>query len=206
MKQAMIDYVKNTKNDEYYTPREAVYPLLKYLDKTKIYWECTDFGDSNITKVLIENGYKVIATRKDKFDFLKDYPLFDFDAIITNPPYSLKDKFLKRCYELSKPFALLLPITALEGKERGKLYKENGLELIVLDKRINFMKEKKNVWFNTSWFCYKICDKQLNFEKVGVEICMSNKTSDKNVANIEVIEGFIIELKDFGLNKINPFI
>ena len=30
---------------------------------------------------------------------------------------------------------------------------------------------------------------------------MINKGSDKNVANIEVIEGFIIELKDFGLNK-----
>ena len=30
---------------------------------------------------------------------------------------------------------------------------------------------------------------------------MSNKTSDKNVANIEVIEDFILELKSFGLNK-----
>ena len=30
---------------------------------------------------------------------------------------------------------------------------------------------------------------------------MSNKTSDKNVANVEVIEDFILELKSFGLNK-----
>ena len=30
---------------------------------------------------------------------------------------------------------------------------------------------------------------------------MSNKTSDKNVANIEIIENFILELKDFELNK-----
>lgn len=169
MKKAMVDYKKNEINDEFYTPREAIYPLLKYLDKSRIYWECTDFGDSNIRKVLVENGFKVIATKKEEFDFLKDDPLFKFDAIITNPPYSLKDKFLKRCYELGKPFALLLPITALEGKERGKLYKEKGIELVVLDKRINFMK-KKNVWFNTSWFCYKICNKQLNFEKVVVRI------------------------------------
>lgn len=170
MKRAMINYVKNTKNDELYTPKEAIYPLLKYLDKSKIYWECTDFGDSNIRKVLVENGYKVIATKKEEFDFLKDDPLFKFDTIITNPPYSLKNQFLKRCYELDKPFALLLPITSLEGKTRGKLYREKGIELVVLDKRINFMKEKKNVWFNTSWFCYKICNKQLNFEKVGVDI------------------------------------
>lgn len=30
---------------------------------------------------------------------------------------------------------------------------------------------------------------------------MSNKTSDKNVANVEVIEDFILDLKSFGLNK-----
>ena len=82
----------------------------------------------------------------------------------------MKNQFLKRCYELDKPFALLLPLTALEGKERGKLYKEKGIELEVLDKRINFMKEKKNVSFNTTWFCYKICNKELNFEKVGADI------------------------------------
>lgn len=167
MKQAMINYIKNEKNDELYTPREAIIPILKYLDKDKIYWECTDFGDSNIRKVMVENGFKVVSTRKEEFDFLKDDPLFKFDVIITNPPYSTKNKFLKRCYELNKPFMLLLPLTALEGKERGKLYRQNGIELIVLDKRINFMKEKNNVWFNTSWFCYKICNKPLNFEKVG---------------------------------------
>ena len=166
MKQAMIDYMQKEKNDELYTPREAIEPILKYLDKDKIYWECTDFGDSNIRKVLVENGFKVIATRKEEFDFLKDDPLFKFDVIITNPPYSIKDKFIKRCYELDKPFMLLLPLTALEGKERNELYKKYGIEIIVLNKRINFMKNKNNVWFNTSWFCRGIADKQLNFEEV----------------------------------------
>ncbi len=166
MKQAMINYIQKEKNDELYTPREAIDPILKYLDKNKIYWECTDFGDSNITKVLKENGFKVISTNKEQLDFLVDEANFEFDVIITNPPYSLKNEFLKKCYEYKKPFLLLLPITALEGKQRSKLYKENGLEIIVLDKRINFMKNKKNVWFNTSWFCNKVCKKELNFEKL----------------------------------------
>lgn len=87
--------------------------------------------------------------------------------IITNPPYSLKNEFLERCYEYNKSFMLLLPLTALEGKQRNELYKKYGIELIVLDKRINFMKNKNNVWFNTSWFCRGITNKQLNFEKVG---------------------------------------
>ena len=165
MKQAMINYMQKEKNDELYTPDEAIYPILKYLDKGKIYWECTDFGGSNITKVLRENGFKVINTCKAEIDFLEDEPL-DCDVIITNPPYSIKDKFIKRCYELDKQFLLLLPLTALEGKERNKLYKEKGIELIILDKRINFMKNKNNVWFNTSWFCRGIAKEQLNFEKV----------------------------------------
>lgn len=168
MKQAMINYMQQEKNDELYTPDEAIIPILKYLDKEKIYWECTDFGESNITKVLRENGFKVINTCKAEIDFLKDDPL-DCDVIITNPPYSLKNEFIKKCYEYNKPFLLLLPLTALEGKERNELYKKYGIEIIVLNKRINFMKNKNNVWFNTSWFCRGICKKQLNFEKVEEE-------------------------------------
>ena len=133
--------MKQEKNDELYTPKEAILPILKYLDKSKTYWECTDFGGSNITKILKENGFKVINTNKVELDFLLDDPL-DCDVIITNPPYSIKDKFIKRCYEIGKPFMLLLPLTALEGKERNKLYKQYGIELIILNKRINFIKEK----------------------------------------------------------------
>lgn len=121
MKQAMINYIQNEKNDELYTPKQAIYPILKYLDKSKIFWECTDFGNSNITKVLKKNGFKVISTNKDQIDFLKEKATFDFDVIITNPPYSLKNEFLKKCYEYDKPFLLLLPITALERKRKKQI-------------------------------------------------------------------------------------
>lgn len=144
MKKALINYIQNPINDELYTPVEAILPLLKYLPKNKVIWECTDFGESLITKVLKENGFKVISTHLNNFNFLEDNPSFEFDIIITNPPYSLKDEFIERCYSFNKPFALLLPITALEGVFRGNLYSNYGLQLIVLDKRINFIKTKKN--------------------------------------------------------------
>ncbi len=168
MKKAMIDYMKNEKNDELYTPEYAIKPLLKYLPKNKIIWECTDFGSSNITKVLKESGFNVISTHKKDFDFLKDIPDFEFDIIITNPPYSLKDEFLRRCYEYKKPFSLLLPITSLEGIERGKMFRENSVELLVLDRRCNFIynNAKKSNWFNTSWFCWNILPRQLIFEEL----------------------------------------
>lgn len=166
MKKAMINCMKNGKNDELYTPDYAIEPLLKYLPKDKIMWECTDFGESNITKLLKQHDYKVISTHKDNFDFLTDVPNFDFDIIITNPPYSLKNDFLKKCYEYDKPFCLLLPLTSLEGIERGKMFREKGIDVLVLDRRCDFMDNKKSNWFNTSWFCYKILPKQLIFEEL----------------------------------------
>ena len=80
--------------------------------------------------------------------------------IITNPPYSLKDEFLKKCYEYNKPFCLLLPITALEGKTRGELFREKDIQVIVFDGRVEYLNNKKGNWFNTSWFCWKVLPKQ----------------------------------------------
>lgn len=167
MKKALINYIQQQKNDELYTPEYAVYPLLKYIPNNFIIWECTDYGKSNITKVFKDNGYKVISTHKSNFDFLNDNADFNFDIIITNPPYTLKDEFIKKCYEYNKPFCLLLPITALEGKKRNEVFSKYGIQLIVFDKRINYMNNKKACWFNTSWFCYDLLKKDLIFERLG---------------------------------------
>lgn len=164
----MINYIKNPKNDELYTPEYAVYPLLPYLEKfkNKIFWECTDFGESNITKVLKDNGFSVVTSHINKNQNFFEYQPNNWDVLITNPPYSLKDEFLEKAYELGKPFCMLLPLTALEGVKRGDLFKKYGIEVLILDKRVNFMKEKKSCWFNTSWFCWDVLPKQLIFEKI----------------------------------------
>jgi hypothetical protein len=161
MKKAMM---QATKFDNLYTPDKAVIPLLPYLpplayeDSESNYtiWECADAGNSKITKILKNEGYPVISTDIETgFDFLNDVPNFHFDIIISNPPFSLKDKWIKKCYEYNKPFALLLPLTALEGIQRGKMYREHGISVIVLDKRIDFTGKGAN-WFNASWFVWNI--------------------------------------------------
>lgn len=175
MKKALIYYIKKEKFDDLYTPQYAVKPILKYIPKNvKIIWECCDFGESNITKILKENGYEVISTDiKTGFDFLKDKADFYFDMIITNPPYSLKNEFLRKCYEYNKPFALLLPITALEGIERGKMFKEKGISVVVFDKRINFTndgRKRSGCWFNTSWFLWNVNENnKLYFEHLEIK-------------------------------------
>jgi hypothetical protein len=168
MKQALINYMKNPKNDEVYTPEYAIKPLLKYIPPAWVIWECTDFGGSMITKVLKENGNTVISSHlKDNINFLTHEPEFQYDCIITNPPYSLKTEFLEKAYELNKPFSFLLPITTLEGKARGKIYREyDELEILVFDGRVEFYKGKNKIYFNTSWFCRNVLPKQLIFTEL----------------------------------------
>lgn len=168
MKKAMIDFMQKAKNDKLYTPDIIIYPIIKYIPKNiKTIWECTDYGNSNITKILKNNGYNVISTDIiNGFNFLNDKIDSGFDMIITNPPYSLKDEFLEKCYIYNKPFMLLLPITAFEGIERNKLYREYGISCIVIDRRVDFS-GKGNNWFNTSWFFYdKENRNKLYFEKI----------------------------------------
>ena len=116
----MKEALKNHKVfDELYTPDYAVEPLLKYIPRdVQTVWCPCDHSDSRIVETLKQCDYDVVCSHiENGCDFL-DYELpYDYDMIITNPPFSIKDKIIKRCYDLGKPFALLLPLTALEGQK-----------------------------------------------------------------------------------------
>lgn len=159
--------MKNGSPNDFQTPPEALMPLLPYLKKKWRIWECAE-GKGNLTKELTKRGFDVFGSDKEK-DFLKWKPE-KFDCIITNPPYSLKNEFVKRCYELRKPFALLLSLTALEGKKRQSLYKKYGIKLILFDKRINFETPSgkgSGSWFSTAWFTWGLdLPKELNFAEI----------------------------------------
>jgi len=151
--------------DDFYTPDNALHPLLPYVNKNHRIWECAD-GTGNIVRFFRKQGFDIFGTDiKNGYDFLTS-DRDDFDCIITNPPFSLKDKWLEKCYSYKKPFALLLPLTALEGKHRGELYNQYGIEVIILDGRVQYM-GKGNCWFNSSWFCWGMnLPEKLNFRKL----------------------------------------
>ena len=151
-----------TKSDEYYTPPNALEPLLDLIPRNKTIWEPTDTS-GHISNFFIERGYTVLSSSDDFFS----HTVSPGDVIVTNPPYSKKTQFLQRCYELGKPFALLMPITALEGSQRQDLYKLYGIKLILFNKRISFIESKSGPWFATAWFCHRLpLPRQLNFVDV----------------------------------------
>ena len=157
MIQNKINYIKRGAFDELYTPKEAVECILPFIPAgVKTIWECTAIENSEIVNVLKESGFEVISSHLNEgLDFFKYEPQH-YDLIITNPPYSLKDQFLKRAFELNKPFMMLLPITTLEGKKRSEMFQKNKVQILIPSKRFNFIKEKKGSWFQTSWFTWKL--------------------------------------------------
>lgn len=120
---------RTAESDECYTPENMLSPLFNFLDKDKTYYEATSTHSGSIVKALQQGGYNVVGNEgKDFFDCGPDDI---YDGVITNPPYSIKDKFIEHCYELEKPFALLLPVAAFQGNKRGKLFMDLGISALV---------------------------------------------------------------------------
>ena len=114
------------KNDEYFTPPYAVYPVMERLKAGAAVWCPFDKAESAFVRVLSENGFRVtyghIQTGQDFFH--TEVP--DCDYIISNPPYSLKGEVLKRLYEIGKPFAMLINFQGIfDSRERFRMFKEN---------------------------------------------------------------------------------
>ena len=143
-------------SDELYTPKYAFDILSQYLPKDKTIFECAE-GTGQLKSIMVADGFNVIGSK----DFFNDGRK-DFDIIVSNPPYSLKDAFIERCYQIGKPFALLMPINAFEGKKRQEYYKKFGIQVLLPDKRIDF-NGKGSPWFYTAWFCWKILPKDIMF-------------------------------------------
>jgi hypothetical protein len=101
----LIDSLKrigrNSESDECYTPSSQVSPLLEYLDKENTYYEATSDKSSNILNGFTEAGYSMVGS--DSKDFFECTSADVYDGIVTNPPYSIKDKFIEHCYKLDKP-------------------------------------------------------------------------------------------------------
>lgn len=175
----LINRKSRNGSDFYQTPAYAVELLLPFLDPLWTVWEPVS-GQGMLAHTLRERIGRVVTTDIDPisdevpFDFLADEPNFNFDCIVTNPPFSQKDSFLEKCYEYRKPFALLMPLTALEGKRRHKSYTQRGIQLIVPDARISFYDfegvYKDKIWFHSAWFTWGLLPEQLVFVKLEKKI------------------------------------
>ena len=153
--------------DFFQTPDWAIEVILPYVKTGSKVLEPT-YGLGAIAKVLEKHGCEVVGADKypkegtsvKELDFLniqkEDEVLQGIDMIVFNPPFSDKTRFLKKAMELGIPFLMLCPMTLLETEKRYNLIKENGLSIILIPKRVNYVRGAENelgkVWFASSWF------------------------------------------------------
>ena len=159
--------------DEYETPAYAVFPILKYLKAGSKIWCPFDREPSNFTKVLRINNFQVVCTHiKYNEDFLKI--IKDCDYIISNPPYSKLSEILERLFKLNQKFAMLIPINRIfDSRERFRLFSTNSFELLIFDKRINYLNRLTDKLFHQSaspflsvYVCHNILPQKIIFEKL----------------------------------------
>lgn len=147
--------------DHYYTPKYAWENIKHLIPKGKSIWE-PFYGEScKSHQFLTELGFNVIYEEQDFFECLPKGEL-----VVSNPPYSIKQKILPRMFDNGQPFILLLPQGILNTKWFQKLMRQNKLQIIIPSKRIGFIKlvdgvadyEQKYIpnSFDCIYYCWKI--------------------------------------------------
>lgn len=159
-------------SNEMYTPYYAALPIMKYISKDKKIWCPFDKEWSAFYQLFTSGGYCTIRSHIDDGQDFFNYEPDDYDIIVSNPPFSIKDKVLERLYELEKPFAILLPLNSLQGKSRFRFF-EQGLQLLTFDQRIGYHNPNSMEFpvegspFATAYFCRNVLPKDLIIEELG---------------------------------------
>ena len=160
-------------SDQVYTPSYAVKPIIKYIKPGSIIWCPFDTVDSAYVEELNAAGFTVIYSHIDNGQNFFEYEPDEYDVIISNPPFSIKDDILRRLDELNKPYAMLMPLPALQGQKRFKYLK--GSQALIFDKRINYFKDRqtkeiqKGISFASIYICKNFLPSDLLFEELKIK-------------------------------------
>ena len=126
-------------SDEWYTKKETVelmYQLLEPVEGSVIMCPF-DTDKSQFVKVGNDKGFEVFRNIKNWLD-----SEYEYDYLITNPPFSIKDRVIEKVLKSGKPSALVLPLDALGGKGRHNLYKTYGYPTVYIPtRRISYISE-----------------------------------------------------------------
>ena len=148
-------------NDEAYTPKYGVYPILKYIPKGAVVWCPFDKEDSEFVKQIRKQNV-VIASHIDyNQDFFEYEPEAHWDCIVSNPPFKNKRQFFERALSFNKPFALIMTNAWLNDAYSKKVFMEANkqMQLLMFDKRMKFTnpegRPNNKITFSSSYFC---CD------------------------------------------------
>ena len=168
-----MDKVAGSGNDEFYTPKYAIEPIIKYIPVGSKIWCPFDTLDSLFVKMLIDLGFEVVNSHiNDGIDFFNcEVP--DCTHIISNPPYSLKNEVFERLFEIKKPFAMLVGVVGLfESQKRFEMFRDNKFEIMYMNRRVSYFKDYAdlkpalNPPFSSVYLCSGMLPDRIVFEQI----------------------------------------
>ena len=155
----------NGKNDECYTPKYGVIPIIKYLPKDKKIWCPFDTKESEFVIELTNAGFDVVYSHIALEQDFYEYEPKEWDIIVSNPPFTNKRKIFERALSFNKPFALIMSNTWLNDSAPKQLFKDKDLQLLMFDKRMKFNDNNK-ITFSSSYYCWNLLPKQIIMENL----------------------------------------
>jgi len=155
-----LNLFKKKKCDDYNTPLYVWKMLLDYLDlgkNTIIYEPFYNNGESK--SYLGKLGYDNVIHENE--DFFENYIHYNFDIILSNPPYSIKQNILKVLHQLDKPFVLIVPTAIISKLYIKNIFKDDidKVQFIIPNRRLQFEVNgynQKRCCFDTLFMCYKL--------------------------------------------------
>ena len=140
---------KRRELDFYPTPPEVTHALMCFLKlKPQSMWEPA-CGNGAMAEVLKTHGHNVLSTDlretgygTSKLDFLVEKR--ECDAIITNPPFSISEEFIRHALSQTEIVAMLLKSQYWHAKKRVALFNESPPAYVLpLSWRPDFLGEER---------------------------------------------------------------
>ena len=150
-------------NDYYATDPIAGHLLLEVEPDLNNIWECA-CGEGHLAKVfkdagrlnkatdLIDRGYGNVE------NFLTNTELYHNGDVVTNPPYTYAQEFVKNALEridIGRKVCMFLKVLFLEGQRRKKFFEKYPPQTVYISSsRINCAKNGDFVTYNSSAIAY----------------------------------------------------
>jgi hypothetical protein len=162
------------KTDNLYTPRflvEAAYPFfierLKLIRQTKyrkpIILCPFDTINSEFVK-LFQQDYDVKFGHIDTGQDFFTHNYGQWDACISNPPFSKKLDVFKRLNSFKQPWAMVMNVMALNYEEIIRYFADNPVELLFFDRRVSYDGNPSS--FGSCFVCNDMLTSEVKFAKL----------------------------------------
>ena len=153
---------KNYKKDDDYETTEYIWGLIKtYLSNYSTIYE-PFYCNGKSGEIFTKFGFDCI--HKDE-DFFENYNNYDYDIIVSNPPFSIKKQIFHTLKEIDKPFIMIAPISVITKVYFREKYENTDITILIPKKRMQFSKNdvvQGGSWFDSVFICYKLgLDKEI---------------------------------------------